>query len=805
MSIKFRLFGIIAILSTFLFLLAGNAVWNAWELRSAAERARLAVPDRITISAISGNLAEDLVDLYAAMQATKALSGEAAEALAGELDARDTEVDALVGKLTRPDLQSSVAALVETHRADRAAAFEQTGKSSMVRDMSVAATWREGGEARMGALVDLSGGLIDLAAVIDATMANLLGAMEAIDQIDNQTTIAITSVDGYLAARAHLRTDLAMTLSAEITRIEEALASLELKASRDPDAPFADGVPSLRARYNTGLRAMYDSIIAAAVEQGERASPKLIDEWHTVTGDLLLGVRGLSAEVTDHLQSDLRDKASQANRRVILALVIGLAAACLILGSVYVIVAGVARPLERAVTALGSLAEGKLDPDTSDLPDSHEVGALRRAIESLSRMLTDAENMREAAKARRMEAERQKEETARLERERLEDEQRAELERRNETERAREKEAAAVRSVADVAKACAAGDFSHRLDETDQDGVVLELFQSINAIGEAAHRGLSEIEDVLDALAAGDFRQRSSVGLNGAFARILEASQRTSESLEKTILDASSGANGIKGASTSIAGTAQTLAKRAEESAASIKQMATTMTQIVNTTQDTASSAEASRGVASLAGQDVAKGREIVLRTAEAMGDIEKIASEIASTVQIVEDIAMQTNLLALNASVEAARAGDAGKGFAVVAVEVRSLAQRSADAAKSIRGLIERSTIAVSQGSELVSETSDTFEAVESATNKILDEITHVAAAATQQASSAADINSAIAEIESGIHKNAAMFQQTFTATRQLDADIDALSQSFTVFRVDENRIPNSGRQESSRRQAQA
>ncbi|MGH6782174.1 MAG: methyl-accepting chemotaxis protein, partial [Sphingomonadaceae bacterium] len=168
-----------------------------------------------------------------------------------------------------------------------------------------------------------------------------------------------------------------------------------------------------------------------------------------------------------------------------------------------------------------------------------------------------------------------------------------------------------------------------------------------------------------------------------------------------------------------------------------------------------------------------------------AMGGIEKSADEISQIVGVIDEIAFQTNLLALNASVEAARAGDAGKGFAVVASEVRALAQRSAEAAKEIKGLITASTVEVDKGVALVDQTGNALQRMAGEITRVTALVAEIAAAAQEQAAGLQEVNSAVNEMDQATQQNAAMAEESTAAAHALSQEADRLAAQVARFRL--------------------
>ncbi len=241
----------------------------------------------------------------------------------------------------------------------------------------------------------------------------------------------------------------------------------------------------------------------------------------------------------------------------------------------------------------------------------------------------------------------------------------------------------------------------------------------------------------------------------------------------------------IQGSGADMRQSAMDLAKRTEDQAASLEETAAAVEEITVTVR---SSAERARDVQQVVGKTrkTASSSEAVVNNAiEAMGRIESGARQIEQIIEVIDSIAFQTNLLALNAGIEAARAGDAGKGFAVVAHEVRELAQRSADAAKQIKELIDQSTAEVSTGSALVREAGQVLTSISTQIVEISKHIDTIATAAQDQASALQEVNSSVNAMDQMTQKNAAMVADTTAASNELADEADALLTMVQQFRT--------------------
>ena len=257
------------------------------------------------------------------------------------------------------------------------------------------------------------------------------------------------------------------------------------------------------------------------------------------------------------------------------------------------------------------------------------------------------------------------------------------------------------------------------------------------------------------------------------------------DNLQQTLAGVLGAARSIRAGCGDISAAAEDLAQRTERQATGVERAAAALDQITATVKKSSQNAEQARGVTQSAKSNAEKSGQVVREAVEAMGGIEKSSQSITQIIGVIDEIAFQTNLLALNAGVEAARAGDAGRGFAVVAQEVRALAQRSADAAKEIKGLIRASSEQVGKGVKLVGETGQTLDQILGQVIEINDLVGEIAASSKEQASGLAEVNAAVNQMGQVIHQNGAMVEQSAAATSALAAEVEELERLLGGYQV--------------------
>ncbi len=289
----------------------------------------------------------------------------------------------------------------------------------------------------------------------------------------------------------------------------------------------------------------------------------------------------------------------------------------------------------------------------------------------------------------------------------------------------------------------------------------------------------------LASLAAKDLTYRLNDNLPAAYAKLQGDFNHAVEQLEVAMQAVMASSGAMSAGSGEISSAADDLSKRTEQQAASLEQTAAALDEITATGKKAAEGASHAREVVATAKGDAEKTGEVVRKTVDAIGAIERSANQISQIIGVIDEIAFQTNLLALNAGVEAARAGEAGRGFAVVASEVRALAQRSADAAKEIKGLISTSSTQVAEGVDLVAETGKALERILAQVNDINKVVIDIASGAQEQATGLAQVNTAINQMDQTTQQNASMVEQSTAASHNLAQEAGQLSDLVGQFRI--------------------
>jgi methyl-accepting chemotaxis protein len=289
----------------------------------------------------------------------------------------------------------------------------------------------------------------------------------------------------------------------------------------------------------------------------------------------------------------------------------------------------------------------------------------------------------------------------------------------------------------------------------------------------------------LERLAAGDLTAAIAQPFEGAYARIRDDFNNAAASLSQAVSAVLRTTAAIRNGADEIASAADDLSRRTEQQAASLEETAAALEEITVTVKQSAAGAHQASEVASGARTEAERYGDVVHEAVAAMQDIEQSSAQIAQIIGVIDEIAFQTNLLALNAGVEAARAGEAGKGFAVVAQEVRALAQRSAAAAKEIRGLIAASGAHVDRGVKLVGDTGEALTAIARRVAEIDGLVSEIAQSSHEQSTGLAQVNTAVSQMDHVTQQNAAMVEQATAAAAQLTREAQSLAVLLRRFEV--------------------
>ncbi|TMH08479.1 MAG: DUF3365 domain-containing protein, partial [Betaproteobacteria bacterium] len=300
-------------------------------------------------------------------------------------------------------------------------------------------------------------------------------------------------------------------------------------------------------------------------------------------------------------------------------------------------------------------------------------------------------------------------------------------------------------------------------------------------------RPLREAAQVMEQVAGGDLTVQPRAGGSGEVGRLFGSLNSMIDRLRQTVGRVRDSAESIQMASSDVASGNADLSRRTERTASHLQQTAGSMSQLTDSVTQTADSACTANQLVSSASSAAARGGDVVSQVVSTMDEIHASSKKIADIIGVIDGIAFQTNILALNAAVEAARAGEQGRGFAVVASEVRSLAQRSAEAAKEIKSLIGTSVDKVEVGAKLVQDAGTTMQEIVASVQRVSDIIGEITSASSEQSSGLGQINTAVTQLDQMTQQNAALVEQGAAAAESLKEQAQQLNRVVSVFRLEE------------------
>lgn len=340
--------------------------------------------------------------------------------------------------------------------------------------------------------------------------------------------------------------------------------------------------------------------------------------------------------------------------------------------------------------------------------------------------------------------------------------------------------------VDDVVAAVSRGDFSKQINLDGKSGFMRALAENINQLSGTVSGVLDGVSTMLRTMSEGDLTRRIEGQYQGVYATLRDSANETAERLADTVKDITLASTEVASGADQISTGANDLSQRTEQQAANLEETAASMQEMAATIKQNADNSQQASQLAVTARDAANKGGDVVSDAVGAMGKIEDSSRRISDIIGVIDEIAFQTNLLALNAAVEAARAGDAGRGFAVVASEVRSLAQRSAQAAKDIKDLIIDSTEQVQGGVELVNRTGEALEEIVDSIKRVSDIVAEISAASREQATGADEINTAITQMDEMTQQNSALVEENAAAARTMTDQAVRMRQRVDFFTVD-------------------
>jgi methyl-accepting chemotaxis protein len=445
-----------------------------------------------------------------------------------------------------------------------------------------------------------------------------------------------------------------------------------------------------------------------------------------------------------------------------IALGVGFAAMLTLIGSAAYGALAIARPMRRMAQVLTALTKDH-SVEVPYTARGDEVGDNARAAQTFKEGLIRMEQM----KMEQVAAEKLSAEQRRVAMQKLTDDFEA--------------------AIGGIVKAAVVGDFTKRVALEGKEGLILNLGSAMNALCENVAITMEDLADMFGALAEGDLSRRITADYQGIFGILKNDANAMADRIASTISEIKAVGREVASAAAEISASTSDLSQRTEEQAASLEQTSASMEEMAATVKKNAENALQANQLTN-GSRDVAdKGGKVVAKAVDAMARIEDSSRKISDIIGVIDEIARQTNLLALNAAVEAARAGDAGRGFAVVASEVRSLAQRSSQAAKDIKVLITNSSSQVQEGVGLVNQAGTSLSEILGSIKQVADIVAEIACASGEQSTGIDQINKALNQMDEVTQQNSALVEENAASAKTLQHQSETMNDKVAFFKLDE------------------